>query len=50
VNGTSIALSTFCTIAAVPIVAAVGALPAITELEAAEVDEPNRFEAVTENV
>jgi hypothetical protein len=50
VKGTSIALSTFCTITAVPIVGAVGALPAVTEFEEPEVAEPNKFDAVTVNV
>jgi hypothetical protein len=50
VKGTSIALSTFWTITAVPIVGAVGALPAVTEPVEPEVAEPNKFDAVTVNV
>ena len=50
VYGTSIFLSTFCTITAVPIVGAPGRLPAVTELDAADVALPYIVDAVTVNV
>jgi hypothetical protein len=50
VYGTSMFLSTFCTMDAVPIVGAPGRLPAVTELDAADVALPYSVEAVTVNV